>query len=103
MVTLSSSVNIAESLSSELKREKYERRQCLLKIISNIKFLARQGLPLRGHGDESDSNFMQLMKLRAEDNAQIISWLEKKTDKYIHHLRCKMKFLRPWPCKFFVL
>ena len=25
---------------------------------------------------------MQLMKLRAEDNAQIISWLEKKTDKY---------------------
>ena len=31
MLTLSSSVNIAESLSSEHKREKYERRQCLLK------------------------------------------------------------------------
>ena len=81
MVTFSS-VNVAESLSLTLKKEKYERRECLVKIISNIKFLARQGLPLRGHGDESNSNFFQLMKLRAEDDAKITSWLERKTDKY---------------------
>lgn len=68
MITLpSSSVNIAESLSSQLKLEKLQRRQCLLKLISNMKHLTRQGQPLRGHGDESDSNFMQLLLLRAED------------------------------------
>lgn len=43
-----------------------------------MKFLARQGLPLRGHGDEADSNFMQLMKLRGEDDARITNWLQRK-------------------------
>ena len=71
---------MAECLS---KREKLERRQCFLKVLSNVKFLARQGLPLRGHGDhESDSNFLQLMKLRGEDDSRIVDWLKKKTDKY---------------------
>lgn len=88
MVTLPSSTNdVAESLSKALKKEKFEWRQCLLKVLSNIRFLARQGLPLRGHGDqdtqtENDSNFVQLMKLRGEDDSRIIGWLEKKTDKY---------------------
>jgi hypothetical protein len=77
-----SSVNVAESLSSALKTEKLQRRQCLLKLISNMKYLARQGQPLRGHGDESDSNFMQLLRLRAEDDSRITDWIEKKTDKY---------------------
>ena len=64
MVTLPSSTkNMAESLSNALNREKFEQRQYLLKIFSNIRFLAQQGLPLRGHGDhetqtESDSNFV---------------------------------------------
>ena len=42
---------------------------------------------MRGHGDqetqtESESNFVQLMKLRGEDDSRIGGWLEKKTDKY---------------------
>ena len=84
MVTLPSSTkNVAECLSTQLKREKLERRQCFLKVLSNISFLAHQGLALRGHGDnESDSNFLQLMKLRGEDDSRISGWLEKKTDKY---------------------
>ena len=56
-------LDVAESLSVQHQREKLERRQCLLKIISSIQFLARQGLPLRGHGDDSSSNFTQLLKL----------------------------------------
>ena len=52
MVILPSSTkNMAESLPNALKREKLERQQCLLKVLSNIIFLAWQGLPLRGHGD----------------------------------------------------
>ena len=83
MVTLpATTADIGESLSVRHKQEKLERRQCFLKVLSNIRFLARQGLPLRGHGDESDSNFIQLMKLRGQDDSRIASWLQKKTDRY---------------------
>ena len=37
---------------------------------------------MRGHGDEADSNFMQLMKVRGEDDARISTWLQQKTDRY---------------------
>ena len=83
VVTLpSTSKDIAESMSAQIAKERFERRQCFLKILSNIRFLARQGLPLRGHGDETDSNFFQLMKLRGEDDSRVAQWLSKKTDKY---------------------
>ncbi len=45
-------------------------------------FLSRLGLALRGDGDESDSNFMQLSNLRSEDDERILDWIKKKTDKY---------------------
>ena len=83
MVTLPATTpNIATCLSNEHQREQLEHRRCFLKILSNIKFLARQGLPLRGHGSEVDSNFIQLLKLRAEDDPRIDRWLVKRTDKY---------------------
>ena len=53
------------------------------KILQNLRFLARQGLSLRGHGDGSDSNFIQLLRLRAFDSPAVLSWMEKKTDKYM--------------------
>ena len=52
------------------------------KIISNICCLARQGLPVRGDGDEDDSNFVQLMKDRGEDDTKLLEWMKKKTNKY---------------------
>ena len=51
--------DIGESLSTQHAKEKVVRRQCYLKFLSNLRFLARQGLPLRGDGDESDSYFTQ--------------------------------------------
>ena len=74
--------DIGESLSAQHARDKLERRQCFMTIIQNLQFLARQGLPLRGDGDETDSNSMQLLKLRANDDSRITEWLKKKTDKY---------------------
>ncbi len=35
-------------------------------IIQDIQFLGQQGLALQGH-EESESNFIQLMKLRSHD------------------------------------
>lgn len=43
--------------------DKAENRRMLLKIIQNLQFLGRQGMAVRGH-DDSESNFMQLLKLR---------------------------------------
>ena len=78
----STTPDIASSLSLQHQVACKERRQCFLKILSNLRFLARQGLPLRGHDDETESNFYQLPKLRGEDYPRIESWLKKKTDKY---------------------
>ena len=83
VITLpATTVDIGETLSSQHQREKLERRHCFLKIISNMRFLARQGLAVRGHGDELDSNFNQLLKLRSEDDPRVSQWLKRKTDKY---------------------
>ena len=74
--------DIGESLFTQHAKEKLVRRQCFLKLLSNLRFLARQGLPLRGDGDESDSNFTQLLKLRGEDDPRVFDWIKKKTDTY---------------------
>ena len=58
-------------------------KQCLLKILSNLQFLARQGIPICG--DEADSNFIQLLKLRGRDDPRIETWMQRKTDKYVSH------------------
>ena len=44
-----------------------ENRTSLLKMISCLRYLARQGLPFKGHGDEKDANFKQLIRFRPED------------------------------------
>ena len=87
IVTLPSTVrDVGEMLSSEHKQEKLKRQQMLLKIISNIRFLARQALPLRGDGNECDSNFMQLLLLSSGDDKQIKEWLLKKQISTPHQL-----------------
>lgn len=53
----------------------------LLKILSSIRFLARQALPLRGHYTDSDGNLYQLLKLQGED-AELIEWLQRRVNKY---------------------
>ena len=83
LVTIpATTLDVAENLSAQHPREKLEHPHCLLKIFPSIHFLARQGLPLRGHGDDSSSNFAQLLKLRAEDDQRLVTWMKRKTDKY---------------------
>ena len=75
--------DVGEKLSTEHKQQKAENRAMFRKILQNLRFLARQGLSLRGHGDGADSNFTQLLRLRAFDSPAVLSWMEKKTDKYM--------------------
>ena len=74
--------DVGELLSSAHAAEKRANRQCLVTIAENVRFLARQGIALRGDGDEGDSNFMQLLYLRAVDQPQLLTWLKRRTDKY---------------------
>ena len=73
IVTMPSTMgNVAASLSKQCEKEKIENRHCFLKILSTVKLLARQGLALRGlHGDETNSNFIQFLKARGEDDSRI--------------------------------
>ena len=79
----SSTRDIGELFSSQLARDRHNARKCFLKILSNVRFLSRQGLPFRGDGDESDSNFMRLLELRGEDSPLLKDWIARKTDKYV--------------------
>ena len=53
----SSYTDVSEMLSLEYAQEKRINKQCFLKILSNVTFLARQGVAFRGDGDEANSNF----------------------------------------------
>ena len=82
MVTLPATTSdIGDLLSSNYASQKQANRH-MLKIIQNVRFLARQGLALQGDGDEKESNFMQLLQLRAIDDPNISTTLDKKSDKY---------------------
>lgn len=78
--------DIGELLSEKHVEGKTMARKSLLKILSNIRFLARQAVPLRGDGKgEPNSNFNQLYHLRAEDNPFLKEWLKRKGDNYLGH------------------
>ena len=53
-------------------------------ILSSVRYLARQELALRG-GDDAESNLIQLLQLRAEDNPQMRDWLRRSARKYTSH------------------
>ena len=77
--------DIVDQMSTAINNERSANLQKLLKILSNVRFLARQALLLRGHGSGEDSNFTQLYILREEDNEGLKTWrTEKKINKYGH-------------------
>ena len=59
-----------------------KNQKVLLTILSNLRFLGRQAIPLRGDGSGLESNFQQLLYLRALENPHITEWLKRKTDTY---------------------
>lgn len=64
--------DIGEMLSKKHLEEKKLFGRMLMNIMQNLQFLARQGIPLRGHID-AESNFIQLMKLRGNDQQASIT------------------------------
>ena len=50
----------------------------VFKIVQNIQFMPRQGIALRGDGDEKDSNFMQLLLLHSSDDLKLYLSYKRK-------------------------
>ena len=69
-----SKTNVATLLSEACRKEQSVRAEMLLKQLSSLKFLLRQGLAIRGH-DDQEGNLYQLLKLRSQDSVEMQSWL----------------------------
>ena len=87
----STTKDIAEQLNNAVANQRQERRELLVKLLSNVRYLGRQAIPLRGHDNDENSNFMQLFKLRSEKDPRIVEWLNTKNQKNIRLLTFKMK------------
>ena len=79
--------DVVDMVSTEAEKIRLKNRQMLLKILTNVRFLARQALPLRGNWDkksklEIDLNFHQLLLLRCENEKELQTWLDQSTEKY---------------------
>ena len=79
-------MDVGELLSEKHSEEKAAARQALLKILSSIRSLARQALPMRGNGiGELNSNANQLYRLRGEDDYSLLEWVKRKGSDYTSH------------------
>jgi len=83
-LTAEKDVNIINNLSIAKLKEMKQSRTALLKIISSLLYLTRQGMALRGHTDDN-SNFYQLLKLRSNDSKELEGWLMRTKFKWISH------------------
>lgn len=60
--------SVISQLSAQKQAEQENARKCLVKVVTSIRYLARQGLAFRGHQEEN-GNFLQLVQLRADDTS----------------------------------
>ena len=77
----SSTDDIVGTVTKNLLEIQQKNVSALMKILSSIRYLACQRLPLRSHND-SESNFRQLLLLRAEDDPNFQEWLHKETNRF---------------------
>ena len=69
-------------LTNQLKESQETRRIMLMKQLSTLRCLARQGVSMQGKTDV-DSNLFQVLKVRAEDVPGLLDWI--KDGKYLSH------------------
>ena len=83
-------VQSSKPVDQQLSTQKFTWQQqaglCQSKLLTSLKYLARQGQALRGHDDE-DGNFIQLLKLRATDVSELQQWFERKIDMTSHDIQ----------------
>jgi len=76
--------DIADICDNQCKDEKNASREMSMHISQNVRFLACQGLPLRGSSIDKESTFIQLLRVH-NTGKSVDAWLSKKTNKYTPH------------------
>ena len=77
----SSGVNVLAQLSAHHEADNKFHQKMLLKLLSCIRYLARQGLPLRGHHEDTENfegNLNRLLLLQAQEDSQMMTWLRRR-------------------------
>ena len=70
-------------MSDRKAKDMVQARDALLFIVSALRLLVRQGV--RSHED-LDSNFMQTLQGRSQDNEALANWLKREEKfKYVSH------------------
>lgn len=81
---ITSETNVISSLNESKRVDMQKARGALLRIITSIAFLAKQGLAIRGKTNNT-SNFSQLLILRASDSTELSSWSARTRYKWTSH------------------
>ena len=69
--------SIIAHVNEQASKVQQDSQVALRKMLSSMRFLAQQGLAIRGH-DSDDGNYIGLLKLRCEDVPELKQWLGKK-------------------------
>ena len=78
MISQSKLPDVAEQLVKNLTETRSIEQHNLRRIITTVRYLARQGIPLSGKNGED--NLSQLLKLRAEDDNILKERLNREAD-----------------------
>jgi len=76
--------NAREMNNETIKTSMVENRKCFMKILESLRYLSRQNIAIQGKTD-AESNFMQLLMLRAIDFRPLKRWLKNMNDTYTSH------------------
>uniref|UniRef100_A0A3B5QLP4 TTF-type domain-containing protein n=1 Tax=Xiphophorus maculatus TaxID=8083 RepID=A0A3B5QLP4_XIPMA len=66
-------------LASALAKTQQDARHCLVEIMECVRYLARQGIAMRGHAS-NEGNLFHLVKLKAKNDPVLTSWLTRCHD-----------------------
>ena len=69
--------SVCAQLNSQAQKDQLQHRQMLLKQLTSLRYLVRQGIGVRGHVEE-EGNLHQLLKCRAEDIVGLERWLSDR-------------------------
>lgn len=72
--------NVGAVLNTSHRQQQLVRQRMLLKQLQSLRYLVRQGLPMRGH-DDKEGNLFQLLLMQSTDDREMHKWLEER--KYI--------------------
>ena len=73
-IQLTKQKSVDAVMNSQVVVNQRIHRQMLIKQLSSLKFLLKQGLAVRGH-EEREENLLQLMKLRSIDCNELNIWM----------------------------